>query len=369
MVAKKVTKDTKKKVAPKKKVVAKKVETKEIKAKEVKKVTPKVENTEVETVMDKKVKFNKIYTIFGVAVLILILAFYFFWNWKSPKNWEVSGVATSTTWLETTSAPSSTPVWDTVQTWNTVKVDYVWKLEDGTIFDSSLEEFAKKMKNYDPASGRKYEPLEFQVWAWNMIKWFDAGVVGMKLWEKKTLTIAPADAYGEKTITQEVPLSNLQDVITQEVEKKNFADTITQEVPVEMLWEKWKDLKVGEQIDVSWVKWTVKSLNWTGVTLEIVNDSNPFYGKKLVVGLEWEYQWNKLVIKKIDDTNVTLEIQNKQNPFYGKKLIVGLEWTLPNWQKVKIIELNTDSVKVEMNNPHELAWKTLIFDVEIKEIK
>ncbi|HBA44979.1 TPA: hypothetical protein DCZ31_03275 [Patescibacteria group bacterium] len=78
MVAKKVTKDTKKKVAPKKKVVAKKVETKEIKAKEVKKVTPKVENTEVETVMDKKVKFNKIYTIFGVAVLILILAFYFF---------------------------------------------------------------------------------------------------------------------------------------------------------------------------------------------------------------------------------------------------------------------------------------------------
>lgn len=367
MVTKKVTKDTKKKVAPKKKVVAKKVETKAKKV--VKNTAPVIENpvANKETISEKKVKFNKVYVIFWVALLILILAFYFFWNWKNSKNLEVT--SNSLNLNEITGWATETPAWDTVKAWNTIKVDYVWKLEDWTIFDSSLEEFAKKMKNYDATSGRKYEPLEFQVWGGNMIKWFDAWVVWMKLWEKKTLTLAPADAYWEKVITQEVPLSNLQDIITQEVEKKNFTDTISQEVPVEMLWEKWKNLKVGEQIDVSGIKWTVKSLNWTGVTLEIVNDQNPFYGKKLAVGLTWEYQGNKLTIKKIDDTNVTLEIENKQNPFYGKKLIVGLEWTLPNWQKVKITKLNTDSVAVEMNNPHELAWKTLIFDVEIKEIK
>ncbi|MCK9272412.1 FKBP-type peptidyl-prolyl cis-trans isomerase [Candidatus Gracilibacteria bacterium] len=365
MVAKKVTGDTKKKVAPKKKVVVKKVAPKKV----ISNVAQEIENPKTETVMEKKIKFNKVYVIFGVALLILIVVFYLLGNGNKSKNVEISPTSNSLNLNQNNSTTTSTPVGDTVQNGNTVKVDYVGRLEDGTIFDSSIEEFAKKMKNYDPASGRKYEPLEFQVGAGNMIKGFDTGVVGMKLGEKKTLTIAPADAYGEKTIIQEVPLSNLQDIITQEVEKKNFEDKITQEVPVEMLGEKGKNLKVGEEIDISGVKGTVKSLNGTGVTLEIVNDQNPFYGKKLVVGLEGEYQGNKLTIKKIDDTNVTLEIQNKQNPFYGKKLIVGLEGTLPNGQKVKITEISSESVKVEMNNPHELAGKTLIFDVEIKEIK
>lgn len=50
------------------------------------------------------------------------------------------------------------------------------RLEDGTIFDSSLEEFAKKTKNYTPG-GREYKPLSFTVGAGQMIKGFDAGVV------------------------------------------------------------------------------------------------------------------------------------------------------------------------------------------------
>ena len=64
-----------------------------------------------------------------------------------------------------------------------VKVHYTGKLTDGEQFDSSV--------------GR--EPLEFTVGAGQMIKGFDVAVPGMTVGEKKTITIAPADAYGERT--------------------------------------------------------------------------------------------------------------------------------------------------------------------------
>lgn len=129
---------------------------------------------------------------------------------------------------------------------DTVAVDYVGRLENGTIFDSSLEEFAKQVKNYTP--GRTFEPLSFTVGAGQMIKGFDAGVVGMRLGEKKTLTIAPKDAYGEAYTEQEVPSKYFQDVFTQVVPLDNFRDTITQTVPLSALGDQGKGLVVGQTI-------------------------------------------------------------------------------------------------------------------------
>ena len=69
---------------------------------------------------------------------------------------------------------------DFVEKGDAVSVHYTGKLEDGSVFDSSV--------------GR--EPLPFRVGAGQMIRGFDAGVVGMKVGDKKTLTIPPEDAYG-----------------------------------------------------------------------------------------------------------------------------------------------------------------------------
>lgn len=77
-----------------------------------------------------------------------------------------------------------------------IKVDYVGKLEDGTVFDTSIEQVAKDSNTY--VEQRPYQPLEFTVGAGQMIQGFDKGVVGMKLDETKKLTIPPAEAYGEK---------------------------------------------------------------------------------------------------------------------------------------------------------------------------
>ena len=77
-----------------------------------------------------------------------------------------------------------------------VKVDYIGELEDSTVFDTSI--------------GR--EPLGFTVGAGQMIKGFDSGVVGMAVGEEKTLTLAPADAYGEyrEEMIQTVSLEDLK---------------------------------------------------------------------------------------------------------------------------------------------------------------
>jgi FKBP-type peptidyl-prolyl cis-trans isomerase 2 len=51
-----------------------------------------------------------------------------------------------------------------------------------------------------------------------MIPGFDAGVVGMKLAEEKTLVLAPEDAYGPATIRESVAITELRGFVGPEFE-------------------------------------------------------------------------------------------------------------------------------------------------------
>jgi peptidylprolyl isomerase len=64
-----------------------------------------------------------------------------------------------------------------------VKVHYHGKLTNGETFDSS--------------TGR--EPLEFEIGSGSVIKGFDDGVSGMKVGEKKTVSIPVDEAYGPRS--------------------------------------------------------------------------------------------------------------------------------------------------------------------------
>ncbi|MEW6295254.1 MAG: peptidylprolyl isomerase [Candidatus Diapherotrites archaeon] len=64
---------------------------------------------------------------------------------------------------------------------DTVKVEYEGSFPDGNVFDKS-------------APGK---PLEFVLGAGQLIKGFEAAVIGMKLNKQKTITLEPKDAYGE----------------------------------------------------------------------------------------------------------------------------------------------------------------------------
>lgn len=63
---------------------------------------------------------------------------------------------------------------------DTVKIHYTGKLDDGTVFDSSVER----------------EPLEFTLSSGQVIPGFDQAVLGMSPGETKTETIPMDQAYG-----------------------------------------------------------------------------------------------------------------------------------------------------------------------------
>jgi peptidylprolyl isomerase len=74
-----------------------------------------------------------------------------------------------------------------------VKIAYTGTLPDGSEFDSS--------------KGR--DPLEFMIGSGQMIPKFEENLMGLRKGDKKTFTIAAADAYGERdeAMLMEVPLT------------------------------------------------------------------------------------------------------------------------------------------------------------------
>jgi FKBP-type peptidyl-prolyl cis-trans isomerases 1 len=71
-----------------------------------------------------------------------------------------------------------------------IDVHYKGTLTDGTKFDSS----------YDRGT-----PLNFTVGAGQVIKGWDEGLLGMKIGEKRKLTIAPHLAYGSRGVGGVIP--------------------------------------------------------------------------------------------------------------------------------------------------------------------
>lgn len=130
---------------------------------------------------------------------------------------------------------------------NRVTVHYTGKLEDGTVFDSSV--------------GR--DPLVFTVGRGEVIPGFDRAVKGMKVGERKTVTIPPVDGYGD-------------------YQKAFVIDTTRSEIPPDIVLELGAELTLhlddGGQVPVR-----VTALDETRVTLD---GNHPLSGKVLTFEIE-----------------------------------------------------------------------------------
>lgn len=134
----------------------------------------------------------------------------------------------------------------TIKNGDTVSVNYTGKLEDGSIFDTSLQE------------GR--EPLTATLGQGQLIKGFENGLIGMSLGESKTVEIEPSDAYGE-----------YDSAMVQEVSKT--------QVPMEV--------KVGDMLQGMSPMGPV-NVKVTEIKEEtlILDMNHPLAGKKLIFNLE-----------------------------------------------------------------------------------
>jgi len=110
-----------------------------------------------------------------------------------------------------------------------VKFNFVGKLDDGTIFDSSDEH-----EDHDDDCGCG-GPLEFRVGDDTILPALEEAVIGMKVGEKRTVTLTPEQAYGlhdaDSVIT--IPRSDLpEDLDPEEEQMLEMTDEAGESFPV-----------------------------------------------------------------------------------------------------------------------------------------
>ncbi len=128
-------------------------------------------------------------------VLFLISLFLVSISWCNIKLSSKNYVNSYTTGALSERVFNSWKEFKVISSGNKVWVDYILKLSNWKIVDTSIEKVAKQYGIYNPT--RAYTPLEFIVWAWQVIRGFEKAVIWHKVGDKITVKVPPEEGYWE----------------------------------------------------------------------------------------------------------------------------------------------------------------------------
>lgn len=136
--------------------------------------------------MLSKTHFSRI--TFSLFVLIIAISFNFSTNAFSKEEKMSGDIQTTPSGLQYIIIEEGTG--DKPEKGKKVKVHYTGKLEDGTVFDSSI---------------KRGTPIEFTLGVGQVIKGWDEGIADMKVGEKRQLIIPPDLGYGPNGYPPVIP--------------------------------------------------------------------------------------------------------------------------------------------------------------------
>lgn len=242
--------------------------------------------------------------------------------------------------------------------------------ENGAILDTNVN-----------TGGISTNKLEATIGAGGLIRGFENNLNGMRAGEVKSFTVQPEDGYGTGTMVTEIDASQLAPEFTREVPSENLASKTTQTLPLSEMAEEGKKLLEGKNpgdvvMEDELARVVLISKNETEATLEFHNISSPFYPNEIKAGMSATQSGSTFTIDKIEDNIATLRVVTTENPFTKETYKVGssakYNAVSPTGHvqetEVKIVEILPTSVKVEVPNTHELANKTLFFQVKMVKV-
>lgn len=78
-----------------------------------------------------------------------------------------------------------------------VRFDYVGRLTDGTVFDTSRESVAEETGLAEAQPDREYSPLTAEIGGGQVIEGLEEGLVGLEEGDTETVTVPPEKGYGQ----------------------------------------------------------------------------------------------------------------------------------------------------------------------------
>lgn len=91
---------------------------------------------------------------------------------------------------------------------DTVYTNYVGKLPNGSLFDTNVEEAAKKGGKYQGPNPKKYQPFKFILGRRHVIRGWDEGLALLKKGSKAILIVPSTLGYGPRAMGKDIPANS-----------------------------------------------------------------------------------------------------------------------------------------------------------------